>query len=39
MSSEFETLFEAINTLDDIWKKAQEFNELKSELKKSIISV
>jgi len=39
MSSESETLFKAVNTLDDIRKKAQEFNELKSKLKESIVSI
>ena len=39
MSSESETLFDMANTLDDIRKKAQEFNELESELKESIASV
>ena len=39
MSSESEALFDMANTLDDIRKKAQEFNELKSELKESIASV
>ena len=39
MNSESEALFETANNLDDIRKKAQEFNELKSELKKSIVSI
>ena len=34
MSSESEALFDTVNTLDDIRKKAQECSELESELKK-----
>src|SRR5271170_1441466 len=36
MSSESEALFNTVNTLDDIRKKAQEFSELESELKENI---
>ncbi|CAB4385605.1 unnamed protein product [Rhizophagus irregularis] len=36
MSSESEALFDMTNTLSDIRQKAQEFNELESELKESI---
>jgi len=39
MSSESEALFDTANTLDDIRKKAQEFNELESELKESIAGI
>ncbi|RIA94880.1 hypothetical protein C1645_817479 [Glomus cerebriforme] len=39
MSSESEALFDTANTLDDIRKKAQEFNELESELKDSIAGI
>ncbi|GBC13306.2 hypothetical protein GLOIN_2v1780244 [Rhizophagus irregularis DAOM 181602=DAOM 197198] len=39
MSPESEALFETANTLDDIRKKAQEFNELNSELIESIANI
>ena len=39
MNSESEALFDVANTLNDIQKKAQESNELESELKESIASV
>ncbi|GBB89851.1 hypothetical protein RclHR1_01670002 [Rhizophagus clarus] len=39
MSSESETLFDMVNTLDDIRKKAQEYSDLEFELKESIAGV
>jgi hypothetical protein len=39
MSSESETLFDMVNTLDDIRKKAQEYSDLELELKESIAGV
>ena len=39
ISSKSEALFDITNTLDDIRKKAQEFNKLESELKESIASI
>ena|SRR6266540_785122 len=39
MSSESKSLFNTVNTLDDICKKAQESNKLKFKLKKSIIDI
>ncbi|EXX55701.1 hypothetical protein RirG_223030 [Rhizophagus irregularis DAOM 197198w] len=39
MSSESETLFDMVNTLDDIRKKAQKYSDLEFELKESIAGV
>ncbi|CAB5190107.1 unnamed protein product [Rhizophagus irregularis] len=39
MSSESETLFDMVNTLNDIRKKAQEYSDLEFELKESIAGV
>src|SRR5437868_937060 len=39
MSSESEALFDMANTLDDIRRKAQEFNGSESELKESVAGI
>ncbi|CAG8808168.1 8505_t:CDS:2, partial [Dentiscutata erythropus] len=39
MSSESEALFQMTNTLNDIHKKSQEYNKLKSELKESVSGI